>query len=1325
MLFLLFGYICNKNPAQHMRKPRSCIILFLLLFLYAPVHAEELMAFHNLTTADGLSSNQVSAIYRDSKGFLWVGTVNGLNRFDAYSFSSFSAQDGLPGQNILRLAEDMLGRIWVQTSDGSVCYSYQEDHFEPVETALAAMGMRAGEPESFGSSPDGSFFWVLGQKSIAVYDVSEDVVLEFPVKESRYMQPCIQEDRIYYADLDSRLYYADLRTRMQVEVFLPDAFRALVQGNLLQVYADRRGGLWVYSPRAFFLLHYTPIDGWRREFLPEDEGRFNSIRAIAEDSSGNVWVATSRDGLFLFRTDGSLQQIKHDPDKLFSLPGDNLVALHIDKDDIVWVGNFRLGLSSYAPRSQTPMHFNIGGANDILSFCETPDALFIGTDGSGLLRADRFDGEFESVQTGIEVAYCITQDSRGDLWLGSWGSGLVRLGPDGRKKAAYTSRNSALHSDAVVRILEGKDDYLYLALYNGAVQRLNLDTGEFDTCFLDSEVNIRDVLLLDDKTLVVANSNGLVNLDVLPEKGLFPVADRGPSLPEKTSVCALYRDSRGMLWIAGREGIWRWSPESGAMMELGLQDGLASESVMGITEDRSGRIWLSTTHGLSSLELLGEKPFVQNYDLQDGLGWMEFNQRSIITLQDGSILAGTPKGFTAITPKNGYSNSFDATIFLTCVDYADRERWGQDRTPPLDVTEMVIKNDMLPFSLHFSCLDFDRQNKVTYEYQVLGSGDHWSAMQGNVVKISVLPPGRYELRVRACNARRVWSPYIRSLTLIVKRPWFLSWMAFLVYAFILLAAAIRYAFHVRRKRELAAAQERIKKEAEDQKRLLDMKLTFFANVSHEFRTPLSLIINPLEEFVKRYPQYGSGFLSTARNNAGYLKELIDQLLSFRKMDVGGEKMRYMHTNIITVLQNVFLAYQSVADSRKIRYAFSAEPQAIPADFDREKMTKVLHNLLSNAFKFTPDGGSIDVDVCQEGERLLIRVKDTGCGIPEGERENIFKMFYQVEEPPRSQGGSGIGLYLVDQYVRMHGGDVEVEGNKPQGSVFSIYLPLVSGVLQEQGGKEGSRFSETDIKMLQVPNRLREHALLLVDDNAEFLDFLSESLAEDYQVFRATDGTRAMELLRKEDIDLVVSDVMMPNMDGLELCREIKSDIHISHVPVILLTAKSGEEFQLKGLRQGADDYITKPFNMEILRSRIEKLIAVRRTQHQYLSGEIPVEPSKIEITPLDQQFVEKAIRLVEEHLSNADFSVEELASGLNISRGYLYRKISKLTGKSAIEFIRTIRMKRAQQLLAESQLQIAEVAYKLGYRSPKTFAKHFRLVFGMTPSEYIRSWKND
>ena len=1298
--------------------PRRLSILVFCLLFFAPLRAEERIAFRNLTTKDGLPSNQITAIYRDTKGFLWVGTFEGLCRYDAYRFRQFSTRDGLPGKNITSIAEDKAGRIWVLTSEGSACYSYPDDRFSPVEDALTEMGIHIQDPDDFGSSPDRRYFWAAAGEMLSVRDEERSVVSEYPIPGSSYLASGAQQDRIYYTDTDGRLLYIDFRTGAREEPAGGSGIRVRGPG-VLRVYADRGGGLWVYSLNMGPLRHYTPGVGWRQENLPGVTDQYNRITAIAEDSSGNLWLTTTHQGLYMFNQDGKVRQMIHEPDKLSSLPGNNLYALHVDQDDIVWVGNFKLGLSSYAPHSQSVSHYFVGGSDDILSFCETPDALYIGTDGSGLLRADSYDKTFTPVPTGANVINRITQDRQGDLWIGTWENGLVRLGPDGRKKAAYTRENSALAGNSVFSILEGSDGYLYLGLFSSGVQRLDPKNAEksITTLYTISEGNLLDMAFLNDSTLVVAASRGMAKVDLRSENDL-------PGFPADLIVDDIFTDRGGYLWMAGRRGIWYWDPNSNTLVKLGIDDGLPSDSGRSFAEDVNGRIWIATTQGLCSVDLSSGTPFIQKYGQEHGLGWTEFNKCAMITLRQGDILAGTPQGFTAIVPHKSTSDQFDKSILLTSVVSAGSDRWDPVLKPTFDPSEIIIQRDLLPLSLHFSCMDFDRQDAVTYEYRI--NGREWAPMSGPDVELSYLPAGHYEIRVRARDTQGLWSPHIKNLSLTVRQPWYWSLPARIFYLLLLLTGLWMFLSFSKQRKERQETLARISKEAEDQKKLMDMKLTFFANISHELRTPLSLIINPLDEFVRRYPQHGGGFLSTARNNASYLKELIDELLSFRKIDAGGEVMHYLHQDIVTILKDAFLAYQSIADSRKIAYSFRADPQVIEMDFDREKMTKVLRNLLTNAFKFTPDGGRIDVTARKEEDQLLLRVADTGPGIPEAEREKVFDMFYQVSGDANPQGGSGIGLYLVNQYVQAHHGGIAIGDNLPHGAVFSIWLPLAAETeaVSEPGNAIAESPAFADIQIREEAPRLLENTLLLVDDNAEFLAFLNETLSSDYRILQATEGAEALEILAREKVDLVISDVMMPNMNGLELCRAIRNNVRTARIPILLLTAKDSDEFKLEGLNEGADDYIAKPFNMDLLKMRITQFIENRRQQEPAFEGEMSVDPSKVVVVPHDRQFVEAAIRVVEENLADADFSVEDLASRLNYSRGYLYKKLLKITGNSPIVFIRTIRMKRAQQLLAESQLQVAEVAYKLGYHSPKTFAKHFRSVFGMSPSEYIRSWKN-
>lgn len=1291
--------------------------LFLLCCLFStPAGAEEKIAFRTLTAQDGLSSNQVSVVCRDSKGFLWIGTSEGVCRYDAFRFHAFTTKDGLPGKNVTHIAEDRDGRIWIRTTEGVAYYSYQEDMLMPGSEMLSSMGMDVGETLSLGSSDDLRYLWVASADKLAIYDAQTSTLSDYPVSNSSFFIPTIRRGNMYYSDMGGNLHVIDLESGAHQNLPFPEQMHQAIGSAMPVIYADRKEGLWAYSFNGSILFHFTPEEGWREIKLPGITDYYNRITDIAEDSSGNIWVTTTHHGLYLFDKEANITHLTHDPAVVSSLPGNNLVTLHVDKDDRVWVGNFKLGLSYYDPHSQAIQHFLAGESDDFISFCETQDALYAGTDGSGLLRADSYDTKFEAVETGASIINCIHQDRMGDLWLGTWEDGLVRLGRDGRKKNVYNRKSSGLLSNSIFSIQESRDGSLFLGMFPGAVQRLDPKTGEITTCLDQTGDNLYDLVFLNDSTLVVSLSGGLVGIDI-NSNGIYT------GIPQGIVVDELFTDSRGYLWMTGRRGVWYYDPHTGTLVQLDIEDGLQSDSGRGITEDKGGRIWIATTLGLSSVDLSYGEPFVQNYNQQDGLEWMEFNKRAMITLADGDILAGTPHGFTSITPGKDPNRNFDEITYLTEVLSASGRGRSPVCKPSFDASKIIVKKNMMPLSLHFSCPEFERQNTISLEYKINGRNEQWASMPGHVMELSFLPPGRYDIQVRALNSRRLLSSHIKNLTLVVRPPWYGSWPAMLVYISLLVLALVLFLRHLRRQKELAAALARINKEAGDQKKLMDMKLTFFANISHELRTPLSLIINPLEEFIKRYPQYGSGFLSTARNNAEYLKELIDQLLSFRKIDADAEVMHYMHHDIVTNLKDVFMGYQSIADRRSIEYAFFAYPPVIKMDFDREKMTRILHNLLTNAFKFTPDGGRIEVKVCTEAGQLSLRVADTGPGITETERDKVFDMFYQVEGQYRPQGGSGIGLYLVDQYVKQHKGRVQIGDNSPHGAVFSIWIPLSAEAKPVNDTEKAKDGLITDIQIRKRLPIILEHTILLVDDNLEFLDFLEEALSSSYRILRATGGAEALDIIGKEDVDLVISDVMMPNMNGLELCRAIKGDVRTAGTPVLLLTAKSGEEFQLEGLNQGADEYLSKPFNMDILRMRMERMLENSRKKSPGFEGEIPIEPSKVIVTPMDQQFVEKAVKLVEDNLAEAEFSVEDLASRLNLSRGYLYRKTLKLTGKTPIEFIRTIRMKRAQQLLAESQLQIAEVAYKLGYRSPKTFSRHFHATFGVNPSQYIKGWK--
>ncbi len=541
---------------------------------------------------------------------------------------------------------------------------------------------------------------------------------------------------------------------------------------------------------------------------------------------------------------------------------------------------------------------------------------------------------------------------------------------------------------------------------------------------------------------------------------------------------------------------------------------------------------------------------------------------------------------------------------------------------------------------------------------------------------------------------------------------------------------------MRKRQQERAEQQHQLMERQKMEQITEMKLQFFTNISHDLRTPLTLIISPLEQILTKMTKSAShwengkmpdnllGQLRNIHKNAQLLLSEVNALLDFRRLDAGGETLNLQRGDIVDHLNSILVSFGDYAEERGIHLSFNHTTDSFIMDYDREKMSKVVYNLFSNALKFTPSGGSVSLSFRQEQDSVTIAVADTGKGIPDSDKPNIFRRFYQSATNDSSQTGSGIGLHIACDYVRLHHGTISVSDNKPVGSVFTIKLKAQPS---PQPTSEGEDILSQEQQNEQAPYPTpsqgageRESSLLIVDDNSGMLSFVSSCMKETYKVRTATDGAAALHILQHEQIDLIISDVMMPGIDGFELCRRVKSDISLCHIPVILLTARTTDVSRIEGLQLGADDYLTKPFNIEVLRLRVKKFIEWEQNNHRVFRQKMNIEPSEITITPLDEQFIKKAIALVEENIGDSDFSVETLAAEVAMSRSTLYKKLMAITGQGPAEFIRTIRIKRGKALLETSQMQITEIAYAVGFTTVKSFTMNFKAEYGMTPSEFVR-----
>lgn len=1311
----------------------SPLCIFLLLFCILPPcktcangTEQSVIMFRQLSTTEGISNNDINSLWRDSRGFLWIGTASGLNRYDSYTFQQYY-QDGfdLPDNRILDMFEDWEGNMWFGTDKGYTRYDYKTGRFNSdIEQKLKEYNISCDTIAGTGIDNNRKYLWVHDKSKIYLYDHSQKVTKIFPLAEESIVMLSVADDNIYSTYNSGKLYVTNINSSLTQEIEIPVQYNKMLSGHFPKVFIDNDGGIWVHTFLNSLLLYKKNMqEEWTEITLFASTEKFNRIRSIAEDHNGNIWLITSHLGAFVYQPkSGHCINLSHDPLKPHTIASNNLNSIYVDCDGIVWIGNFKHGVSYYVPQAQAFLSNKSWTYNDILAFCEDSSALWYGTDGGGLVRQSLKSNEKEQIPTPANVIVTMKKDSRQRLWLGCYQNGLICY--DQGKVTHYTSENSELRDNDIYGIEEDKYGNIWVSTLYGSIQKLSPEDKKFETVMdIQNDFNMRQLLYNGDDTLYAATSRGLMAINT--KNNECRLVETNKSRTQQFGLLnsfTIYKDSRNIIWIGHTQGLTLWNLKNDSIYTLNHTNGLPANMVKAIIEDNNKQMWIGTCNGMSRINL-AQKPFsITNFDVSDGISSNDVNERALYKMQNGNILVGTPNGYTTIIPQEIVRNDYNADIYLTNIEpqYHAYSDVFNGKSPEC-AEEVILKEGIQYFQLHFSTLDFIEQGKVRYAYRIKGEQTAWNEMTNNRIDFSMLPAGTYSLQVKACNSEYMWSPNVKTITIRILPFWYKTWWAYMLYiAIVLLIAWRTYRYFYFRRKQIAALKN-IEQENERQQKITDMKMQFFANVSHELRTPLSLILNPLEEFLSQNPQHRNTLLYTAHSNAKYLLELINQLLDFRKLDANGEVMHYIHGDIVSLVKDQFQSFDSVARNKGIRYQVSSECPDIYMDFDYDKVRKIVMNILSNAFKFTEPQGSIVIKIDTADNNVVMQFCDTGCGIDDARKEKIFQCFYQAYDKGMNSGGSGIGLYLVSEYVRMHKGSIRVSDNEPQGSIFTVTLPLhATAAPTPQEPKQ-----ETSPQLPPAGNEEQSYTILLVDDNYEFIDFLSACLSTNYKVLKAMNGLEALEVLKNENIDIIVSDVMMPKMDGLELCASVKNNICFSHIPIILLTAKASEEYQLEGLNTGADDYITKPFNMEILKLRIGKFIETSMKKHELFNQEIKIEPSRITITPLDQQFVAKAIQIVESNINNVDFSVEELAAQLNISRGYLYKKMVKITGKTSLEFIRVIRMKRAQQLLAESQMQVAEIAYMLGYNSPKVFTRHFKEAFNISPSEFIRSQKDN
>lgn len=1363
-----------------MRAYQSYIYIFWMLFILVPdnLSGQKGYSFQNFSKKDGLSQASVFAIAQDSSGFMWFGTRDGLNRFDGYQFKVYKNEEStssIVSNDIRTLYFDSLkNELWIGANFGLSKYQSIEDSFlnflhSPSDsTSLSNNVIRQIYRDSKGR------LWIGTAVGLNLFDENNNTFTRFYFDGKTTDQVGSQDVKAMLEDEDGRvwfgtangLYYLSEENNSNYTFKRIDKKnnRLLSEAHIKNILKDKEGNLWIGTFEdgiIYWDRKKEIITVFQNEKNNPSSLSHNNIRSMAFDENDDLWVGTF-DGLnFLEKNKTSFTRFTKSELSASGLTDKSIRSVFIDRRGSLWLGTYYGGINHLDENYNRFINYKHGPIGNVLSgdvvssFVEDKnDNLWIGTEGGGLNFYDKKNKKFKSYQFQAGEKNCLSGNNvkqlllDGDqLWIGTFQAGLNLFDIKTQQFRHFKndSKNiNSLSSDNVYGLMK-EDHLLWILTYGGGLNILDLEKDEFynynhqlnNDKSLSSEYG-RVFLKTKDEQLWIGTEKGL-NKVKKNEEG-FPESFEVYLSHEK--VYSLQDDTNGNIWVGTfTNGFYKFLPQSNTFIHFTTADGLPGNTVFGILEVSENELWLSTNNGLSKFD--PQLKTFTNYNYSNGLENSEYNFNAYYKTKSGDLLFGGLNGFTRFNPKAIQPNQFVPPVAFTELRKNNEVVSVGDETGLLknsiNLTKSItFKYNEANFTLGFAALDFFSPENNHYAFMLEGIDRNWNNSVGKTeATYTIQREGEYIFRMKGGNSDGVWNPQERQLKIVVLPPPWRTWWAYLIY--MSLAGVITYGLirFVRLRHKLQL--EQIAKQQQEE--LHEVKLRFFTNITHEFRTPLTLILGPLNDLInsKEHPQNDYKQLSLIQRNAQRLLNLVNQVLTFRKLATDHEPLNIVHGNLIEFLQEIFLPFQDTANLRKISYHFETDDSEIEAWFDQDKLEKVFFNLLSNAFKFTPDGGKIDMVVSHNNQYIEVRVRDNGIGIEPDYQDQIFKRFYEKSDSKRfSIKGTGIGLAISKQMVELHHGKISVESNSdfgsPKGATFLVQIP--KGKTHFDGASVVEHKIVTDsIKNYQPvitpqkdydtsaqpqENLLTSDSplLLIVEDNPDVRNYIKQTFEVDYRISLAENGEEGLQKAKKELPNLIISDVMMPKMDGITFCGKVKTDLEISHIPIILLTARTASLFKIEGLKIGADDYVTKPFNPEELRLRVRNIIQARQEVRDKFARVLTFDPKEISITSADEVFLENALQIVEEHMESYEFNVNQFAFELAVSRPLLFTKLKALTGQTPNNFIKTIRLKRAAQLVKTKKLNISEIAHKVGFKDPKYFRKCFKDQFKMSPSDF-------
>jgi signal transduction histidine kinase/ligand-binding sensor domain-containing protein/DNA-binding response OmpR family regulator len=1370
-------------------KIRNLILSILCMYWSCAFAQLDQYQFTRIDVTKGLSHNQIKSILRDSRGFLWFGTISGLNRYDGYTIKVYRNNprdtSSIISSDVNEIFEGPEGRIWLSTWSGQMVYDPVKEIFDRnVNRILKGLSIPEGAINNIKKDSYGDYWFIHATQGLFRYKPSTKKTISLAHVDSDSATVASNQISAIAEDHDGNMWVIhnhgviekiNLKTLKVVyrHTQLDKNYNDQVPGYNFIV--DKDNDLWIYADDTNRGVFYFETSKKRLVHIDNttSKPRLNTdiVRGIVEDNNGLIWVATDHGGLNVIDKDNfTVRYVMHNEEDEKSLSQNSINVIFKDQEGIIWIGTYKNGVAFYHPNiirfhlnRHQPSDTNTLPFNDINAVAEDEKGnLYFGSNGGGLIYYDRAKNKYKqylnqpgnanSLSTNVIVSLFF--DLHNVLWVGTYFGGLNSF--DGKKFTRYKhdpSNPKSISDNSVWEIYEDSQDNLWVGTLSQGVDLFDRKRNEFYHYHSGDANSIHANYItsfIEDRQGNIWIGTGY-GIDVLEKQSgrfiHYINQNNDPSSLSNNGVLALIEDSRGFIWLGTHGGLNLFDKATKTFRVFNEEDGLPHNSILTLKEDDKKNLWVSTPHGISNV-LINYNPGqpdslklnFKNYDEADGLQGRQFNENAAFKTSKGELIFGGVNGFNFFRPEDIGINENKPNVILTDFQIFNKTvKIGEEINGDVILHETInqtksitLKHDDNVFSIEFTTLSFFHPEKSQYKYKLEHFNKDWTTTDATQRRVTYtnLDPGEYVFKVKAANNEGIWNETPATLTITILPPFWKTKTAFVLYALFVLGALLLARWLILSKERMNYKIQQEREEAHRMHELDMMKIKFFTNVSHEFRTPLTLILTPLDKILKNTVEGDQkNHFQLIHRNAKRLLNLVNQLLDFRKMEVQEINFNPSEGDIVRFINDVVSSFSDLSEKKNIQFSFQSTVQQLETLFDQDKLEKILFNLLSNAFKFTPENGSVavslDVKINEVNKWLEIVVQDSGIGIPKDKHEKIFERFFQNDLPKSMVNqGSGIGLSITKEFVKIHGGSISVESEPEKGSRFTVVIPLTE-ILNHVSAENTDFITLASLDHEEELHKAQEHAgdgkkpiLLLVEDNEDFRFYLKDNLKGLYAIIEARNGREGLERALNSIPDLIVSDVMMPEMNGIEFCRRIKTDQRTSHIPVILLTARTAEEQKLEGFETGANDYITKPFSFEILQSRIKNLIAQREAFQKRFNKHIEVKAGDVQITSLDEKLIQNAIKIVEDNLADADFSVENFSHELGMSRVHLYKKLLSLTGKSPLEFIRTIRLQRAAQLLEKSQLSVSEVAYKVGFNNPKYFTKYFKEQFNVLPSVY-------